>query len=91
MGVLVICSNRLEQINSLNNLSNEREVRESNPTASGLHNSDARSRYAPGKPATPRQRCYPAFACCIHTSLCFDISGLPDKLSAWEEKAWHQL
>ena len=80
----MICSNRLEQINSLNNLINEREVRESNPTASGVQdNHDARSGRAPGKPAAPRQRCYPAFSCCVHTSLCFEISGLPDKLSAW--------
>ena len=56
MGAMVICSNRLEQINSLNYLRNAREVRESKPTASGGHNnSDARSRYAPS------QQCYPAF------------------------------
>lgn len=52
---LVICRNRLERINSLNNLSNERE---SKPTASGAHNSsDARSRYAPGNPAAFTLRC----------------------------------
>lgn len=35
--------------------------------------------------------CPPAIPCCVHDSLCFEISGLPDKLTAWEEKGWHKL